>query len=164
MRSTLTCLPILAALAVPAWAQSNSLSGPIPEGKAYFCAYMKSETKIGDKVVGAPSEKFGGKKFSGSFGVILSDSAYHCTRNNCYRFTRSPALSQTTQVYIDDSDGTRLITNALAIEMTGGVMFESSLQGVMAITQLSGECRLTTPDKVIEVFQAVGKTPPKSKR
>lgn len=159
MLSRLTCLLILAALTIPASAQSSGLTFPIPEGRAYFCEYTKSETKIGDKIVGPPSEKFGR-----SFGVIMSDTAYHCTRNNCYRFTRSPALSQTSQVYIDDSDGTRLITNAFAIEMSNGVMFESSLNGVMVVTHLSGECRLTTPDKLIEVFKTIGKTPPKSKR
>lgn len=159
MRSILTCLPILAAITTPASAQSSGLTFPIPEGRAYFCEYTRAETKIGNKVVGKPGEKFGH-----SFGVIMSDTAYHCTKRNCYRFTRSPALSKTSQVYIDDSDGTRLITNAFAIEMSNGVMFESSLNGVMVVTQLSGECRPTTPEKVIEVFQAIDKTPPKPKR
>jgi hypothetical protein len=39
MRPTLTCLPILAALTIPASAQSNDRAFPIPEGRAYFCEY-----------------------------------------------------------------------------------------------------------------------------
>jgi hypothetical protein len=123
---------MVAACSLAALAQSSFAIEP---GRAYACNFTRSELRMNGKVMTKSNEKF-----VGTSGIITSKIAYYCTRTTCYHYDWNAELSKTAQVYVD-SDGWRLTTNALALELDGGITLESEIRAVKTVNTLSGTCK-----------------------
>ena len=153
MPPTTNRIMLAAALAVasfPALAQSGA---PIPEGRAFVCSYDRAVIEVRGKR--SPS----GVRAQ---GMVTSKLAYHCAGELCSRYKHSPELSQKTQFYIGD-DGTRLMTNALALDLDGGITILGLDKRADTSILFSGRCVETAEQEIASVIKAIDKRVERSK-
>ena len=153
MPPTINRITIAAAFAVaslPSLAQSGA---PIPEGRAFVCSYDRAVVEVRGKR--SPS----GVRAQ---GMVTSKFAYHCAGELCSRYKHSPELSQKTQFYIGD-DGTRLMTNALALDLDGGITILGLDKRADTSILFSGRCVETAEQEITSVIEAIDKRVERSK-
>lgn len=148
--SRFTLAAVFAVASFPGLAQSG---GPIPEGRAFVCSFDSAVIEVKGKR--RPRDAV-------AQGMVTSKFAYHCAGELCSRYKHSPELSQKTQFYIGD-DGTRLMTNALALDLDGGITILGLDKRSDTSILFSGRCVETSEQEIASVIEAIDKRVERSK-